>query len=656
LIKQETIQQIMAVARVEEVIEDFVNLRRRGVNMIGVCPFHDEKTPSFTVSPSKNIYKCFGCGKAGDSVRFVMDHESFSYPEALRYLAGRYNIPIEETENTQEEKDAKLITDSYYILNEFAKDYYQHRLFNSQEGKSIGLSYFKERGFTEATIKKFQLGYATGEGDAFTQDAVAKKYNLEHLRAIGLTSQKGFDFFRSRVMFVIHNLSGKVIGFGGRTLSSDKKTPKYINSIESEIYNKRKTLYGLYHAKGPIRKADECIMVEGYTDVITLHQNGLENVVASSGTSLTVDQIKLVKRYTPNIKIIYDGDTAGVKAALRGLDMVLEEDMNVKLVLLPQGEDPDSHMKNLGIEGFNQYLKDKEEDFIFFKMNLLLGEAGDDPIKKSKVLKDIVSSLAKIPDMLKRAVYTKACSSRLDVDESILVSETNKMVKSHLKSKKFEKDRARLQKSRSEDRLVVDADSKSDTGEPTIQSPKIKSGPDESQERDILRVLIVEGNKPMDDNPEQTVAQFILDNTSQFMSDWDNVLFKKLVEKAVGQHKANGSIDIESFKTSGDEEERNLVIDFMSSPYEYADWEEKGIQFNNQKPPETNHTKDAKHATFRFLLKKIERRRTDVTKLIEETKSDPDKSELLIKYLRVLKMLNERRQGIADVFGTALLW
>lgn len=644
----------MAVTRVEEVVEDFVNLKRRGVNMIGLCPFHDEKTPSFTVSPAKNIYKCFGCSKGGDPVRFIMDHESFSYPEALRYLATKYNIEIEETERTQEEKDAKVITDSYYILNDYAKDFYQDNLFNSQEGKAIGMSYFKERGYNESTIKKFQLGYALSESDRFAKTALKKQFNDKHLKTLGLVSQKGFDFFRSRVMFVIHNLSGKVIGFGGRTLSNDKKIPKYINSIESDIYNKRKTLYGLYFAKGPIRKADECILVEGYTDVITLHQHGVENVVASSGTSLTVDQIKLIKRYTPNIKIIYDGDPAGVKAALRGLDMILTEDMNVKLVLLPEGEDPDSQMKKLGVEGFNKYLKDKEEDFIFFKMNLLLGEAGDDPIKRSIVLKDIVSSLAKIPDMLKRSVYTQACSSRLGVDEHILISETNKVVKSNIKAKHFEKERKELQHARSQERLVVEDREADQEASLQIKKPKLQG--DEYQERDLLRVFLTSGNKSMEDSDDETVAQFIIKNIEQFDNDWDNKFYAELKDQAIDQINKKGSIDIDSFKTNKDERIRNLIIDFMSSPYEYANWEGRDIYFNNQKPPEENHTKDARHATFRFLRKKIEWRRTDIEKKINEIKDDPSQLEMLTKLIKVQMILNEKRKEIVSYFGTSLLW
>ncbi|MBL0101122.1 MAG: DNA primase [Saprospiraceae bacterium] len=437
MITQKTVQEVMNIARVEDVIGDFINLKRRGVNMIGNCPFHDEKTPSFTVSPSKNIYKCFGCGKGGDSVRFIMDHEHLSFPEAVRFLAARYRIEIEETENTAQEIEQKQVTDSLYIVNDFARDYFTDVLFNRSEGRNIGLSYFKERGYRESTIKKFQLGYATEERDEFTKKAIDKKFNIEHLRTLGLTSKSDLDFFRSRVMFTIHNVSGKVVAFAGRTLSSDKKQPKYINSPESEIYNKRAVLYGLFFAKEAIRKADECILVEGYTDVITLHQGQIENVVASSGTSLTREQIRLIKRYTPNIKIIYDGDPAGIKAALRGLDLVLESDMNVKLVLLPDGQDPDSFLAAQGTEAFRAYLHEHEEDFIFFKTRVLLDETGNDPIRKTTVIRDIVSSVAKIPDTFKRTLYIRQCATMLDLSETILHAEVNKVIKADLKNKNW---------------------------------------------------------------------------------------------------------------------------------------------------------------------------------------------------------------------------
>ena len=340
MISQKSIQEVISIAQVQDIIEEYVSLKKRGVNLLGLCPFHDEKTPSFTVSPSKNIYKCFGCGKGGGAIQFLMEHDSLSFPEAIRLLADKYNIKLEEDNkhDAEEYAEKKRLEDSYYIINDFAQEYFQNNLHNTKEGKVVGLSYFKERGFLENTINKFKLGFATAESKALTSLAQEKQYKLEYLKELGLSSQKGYDFFRDRVMFPIHSVSGKVIGFAGRTLSTDKKQPKYINSPETPIYNKRKILYGMHLAKNSIRKKDNCLIVEGYTDVISLVQNGVENVVASSGTSLTHGQIRLVKRHTDNITFLFDGDAAGVKAALRGLDLVLENDMNVALVTLPDGE------------------------------------------------------------------------------------------------------------------------------------------------------------------------------------------------------------------------------------------------------------------------------------------------------------------------------
>ena len=380
MIKPGSVDEILNTVKIEDIVGDYVSLKRRGVNLIGNCPFHNEKTPSFTVSPTKNIFKCFGCGKGGNSAQFLMEHESFTFPEALRHIAKRYNIEIEETVASRESIEERQMLDSLFIVNQYARDFFQKQLFETDEGKSVGLSYFKDRGFLEDTIKKFGLGFAPNHNKLLTNTAVSVGHKESLLKKLGLTTSYGKDFFRNRVMFTIHNLSGKVIGFGGRILQKDVKAPKYINSPETEVYNKSKVLYGAYFAKKSIRQNDECIMVEGYTDVLSLHQSGIENVVASSGTSLTVEQIRLVKRYTPNMKILYDGDTAGVKAALRGLDLVLEQDMNVKVVLLPEGEDPDSYLQKVGVTAFKEYIEQEANDFLLFKTKLLLKEAAGDPI------------------------------------------------------------------------------------------------------------------------------------------------------------------------------------------------------------------------------------------------------------------------------------
>ncbi|MFK7947196.1 MAG: DNA primase [Saprospiraceae bacterium] len=452
MITQKTIGEIFETAKVEEVVGDFINLRRRGVNMIGLCPFHNEKTPSFTVSPNKGIYKCFGCGKGGNSVNFVMDHEQFSYPEALRYLAKKYGIKIEEKQLTPEQDVERQRQDSLFIINDFAVNYYHNNLMNSDIGKSVGLSYFKQRGFREETIKKFQLGFAFEKTDHLTLTMVNKGYNLELLKTVGLTSKYGRDFFRNRVQFPIHNLSGKVIGFGGRILVNDKKQPKYLNSPETEIYNKSRVLYGIYFAKKAIRQEDNCFLVEGYTDVISLNQAGIENVVSSSGTSLTIGQIQLIKRNTPNITILYDGDAAGIKAALRGLDLVLEQDMNVRVVLLPEGEDPDSFVQSVGTERFKEYIKKKSADFILFKTNLLLEETANDPIKRATLIKDIVGSIARIPDPIKRSVYVRECSGLMEINEQILVDEANKAVMRLVKNRRKEQDNEQRRKKREQER------------------------------------------------------------------------------------------------------------------------------------------------------------------------------------------------------------
>jgi DNA primase len=450
---RETIDQIQQSIDVVEVIGDFVTLKRKGHYYSGCCPFHNEKTPSFTVTPSKGIYKCFGCGKGGDAIQFIMEHEGASYVEAMAYMAKKYNIEIKEEELSEEQNVEQSEKDSMLVVTNYASQYYVDQLWNSEDGKSIGLSYFKERGFRDETIKKFELGFSHDQWDGFTKDAVAKGYKTEFLTKTGLsierdnandsTEKKFFDRFRGRVMFPIHNVAGRVIAFGARILKTDKTQAKYLNSTESVVYHKSKVLYGLYQAKQAIRKEEECLLVEGYTDVVSLHQSGVENVVASSGTSLTEDQIKLIKRYTPNITILYDGDSAGIKAALRGVDLILQQDMNVSIVVFPEGEDPDSYVQKIGPTAFKEYIKNTKRDFISFKTAISLKEVGSDPIKRAEVIKDIVESIAKVPDAIKRSVFFRECSKLLEIDEQILISEYNKKAiqKGQQEAKKWENDR-----------------------------------------------------------------------------------------------------------------------------------------------------------------------------------------------------------------------
>ena len=431
MIDQATIDRILDAAQIVEVVSDFVTLRKRGVNYVGLCPFHNEKTPSFSVSPSKGLCKCFSCGKGGNAVHFIMEHEQMSYPEALRYLAKKYNIEIKERELTNEEKEVQSNRESMFIVNNFARDYFQNILKNHVDGRSIGLAYFRQRGFRDDIIDKFQLGFSTEGRDALAQEALRKGFKQEFLVKTGLCYEtddhKLRDRFWGRVMFPVHTLSGKVVAFGGRVLSTEnKKLAKYVNSPESEIYHKSNELYGIYFAKQAIVKQDRCFLVEGYTDVISMHQSGVENVVASSGTSLTPGQIRLIHRFTNNITVLYDGDMAGIKASIRGIDMLLEEGMNIKVCLLPDGDDPDSFARKHNATEFQNFIQEHETDFIRFKAQLLLEDAGKDPMKRAELINDIVRSIAVIPEAIVRDVYIKECGQLLRIEDKLLVSEVAK--------------------------------------------------------------------------------------------------------------------------------------------------------------------------------------------------------------------------------------
>jgi DNA primase len=429
MIDHATIERIIDAAEISDVVSDFVTLRKRGVNLLGMCPFHNEKTPSFTVSPAKGIFKCFGCGKAGNSVNFIMEHESLTYPEALKWLAKKYHIDVIEHEDTEEQKQLNDERESLMIVSGYAQKYFTRYLWEENEGRTIGLSYFRERSFRDDILKKFEVGFAPDGKTPFTEAAQKEGYKIDFLEKTGLTIKRDDwmrDRFAGRVMFPIHNLAGRVIAFGGRILKEDKNAAKYLNSPESEIYHKSKVLYGIFQAKREISKTDKCYLVEGYTDVLSMHQSGIENVVASSGTALTAEQIRLIKRFTPNVTIIYDGDEAGIKASLRGIDLVLEEGMNVKVLLLPTGEDPDSFAKKMGASGYLNYIKENETDFIQFKTRLLLKSTENDPVAKARLISDVIRSVAVIPDTITRSVYIKECSKLLDVNEDVLYNEVQK--------------------------------------------------------------------------------------------------------------------------------------------------------------------------------------------------------------------------------------
>ncbi|MEG1617349.1 MAG: DNA primase [Bacteroidales bacterium] len=430
MIDQATIDRIMDTAQIVDVVSDFVSLKRRGANYIGLCPFHNEKTPSFSVSPAKNICKCFSCGKGGNPVNFIMEHEQMSYIEALKFVAKKYHIEVEERELSDAEKQVQSTREGMLIVNAYAQQQFTKNLFETDEGQNIGLSYFHERGFRNDIIQKFQLGYSFEQRDHFSQLALKNGYNKEFLYKTGLSmeGQNGFiqDRFRGRVMFPVHSLSGKILAFGGRILKKNDKLAKYVNSPESEIYHKSNELYGIYFAKGAINKHDRCFLVEGYTDVLAMHQAGIENVVASSGTALTPGQIRMIHRFTPNITVLYDGDAAGIKASLRGIDLILKEGMNVKVVLLPDGDDPDSFSRKQSATSFMNYIQANETDFIRFKTSLLLEQAQSDPIKRAEMISDIVRSIAIIPDQIIRSVYIRETSNMLEIGEEVLIAEINK--------------------------------------------------------------------------------------------------------------------------------------------------------------------------------------------------------------------------------------
>ncbi|MEL7021473.1 MAG: DNA primase, partial [Bacteroidota bacterium] len=621
MIKEKTIQEIFDRVRIEDVVQEFVNLKRRGVNLLGLCPFHNEKTPSFTVSPAKGIYKCFGCGKAGNAVRFIMDHENMSFPDALRYLAKKYNIEVEETELTDEQRQERQERDSLFIVNEFAQTFFQTQLMNTDRGKSVGLSYFKKRGFRLETINKWGLGYAPNQKDLLTSSAVTQGYSIDLLRKLGLTSRFDSDFFRDRVMFTIHNLTGKPIAFAGRILQKDVKAPKYINSPETDIYYKSKVLYGAYFAKSAIRKLDECILVEGYTDTISLHQSGIENVVASSGTSLTVGQINLIKRYTPNIKILYDGDAAGIKAALRGLDLVLEQDMNVKVVLLPEGEDPDSYLQQAGITAFKTYIQDKAEDFILFKTNLLLKEAGNDAVKKANLINDIVGSIAKIPDAIKRSLYLKQCADIMNLEEQMLMGVLNKSITRDRVRKRKQAENERRRKQRLVQQKAADADDFPTTEpaylptvsevEPPVDptTPPVSVHPmgNEFQEKHIAQLLISAGDKWFDETENITVAQYIIGNIEDVIDNFDHEIYQRIVQLTRTRLLNKQSIEEKFFLTHQDEEISQTAINLVSTRYSYSEnWAERyEIYLTTQKMPELNFTKDSINALKWFKLRKV---------------------------------------------------
>jgi DNA primase len=671
MIPPKQVQDILDAARIEDVVGEFVSLKRRGVNLIGLCPFHGERTPSFNVNPARNIFKCFGCGKGGDAVTFLREHENLSYLESLRWLARKYGIELQEVERTPEQLAEIQLTESLYIVNDFGLQHFQHQLFDTDEGKSVALSYFKKRGLREDTIRAFGLGYAPDERDLLIRNARSKGHNIDLLKKVGLCSQDGGrDFFRGRVMFAIHNLSGKVAAFAGRTMSSDKTIPKYINSPETEIYVKNKTLYGAFQAKKAIRQLDECILVEGYMDVISLYQAGIQNVVASSGTSLTEGQLQLIKRNSNNLKILYDGDPAGIKAALRGLDLALEQDLNVKICLLPDGHDPDSFVQEFGGDEFNKFTAANAKDFILFKTQLLIAETKNDPVKRSGLIKDIVASIAKIPDPIKRSVYLRECSNLLEVPEGVLLTEANKLITGSLK--KREEKIARKPEAAS-DSAQFNPSSEWPTEFPPMSSdsdippefhsldfPAKKASSsgarmESVQELDIVRLLIMYGNRMLE-NEKVTVAELILTDIEESLGSFDNPLYGRVASECHDMVSQGKTFDQHYFIQHESSEVCELAINIIATPWEFSpNWEAMwNYPLQNQKMPDLNFDLDMKQALLRFKLQKV-MKMCDLNLARVKTASQSGDDEGMMRYMKIQQKLNETRNEIARQVGTVVL-
>lgn len=640
MINKETVDKIIETSRIEEVVGDFVHLKKRGTSLIGNCPFHNEKTPSFHVSITKGIYKCFGCGKGGDSVRFIMEHEKYSYPEALKFLAKKYNIEVEEIEPSPEQLIADDRRESLYIVSAWAGKFFQSSMWETQAGQSIGLSYFKERGFRDDIIRKFELGYSPDEWDALINKSISEGHKEQYLEETGLAirNDKGklYDRFRGRVMFPIHNFTGRIIGFGGRTLKTDKNVPKYVNSPESDIYHKSNVLYGLFHAKKAIRDNDNCFLVEGYADVLSVHQAGIENVVASSGTSLTTEQIRLISRFTKNVTILYDGDAAGIKASLRGLDMILEEGLNVKVVLFPDGHDPDSYVHEVGTSAFKTYIEKNQKDFILFKTSILLKDAGNDPIKKAGIIREVVESVAKIPDSIKVSVFIRECSSILQVEERALISELNKM---------------RLGKIKKENQALSSQAERSPApfDDPQLASPSL-TDTDEYQEKEIIRLLLNYGHELVhwDGITDTYIAPYVVANLSDI--EIEHTVCRKIFDEYKAKLEEGKLPSEQDFIKHSDSEIAELAISLISSPYVLSEnWFEKRKIYVRKENEDLRST--ILGGIFHLKKRKVDRILKNIRQEIQ-SENDPDNQAILMqRYMQV----KEVEKGISGFLGSVIV-
>jgi len=692
MITKQTIDRVFEAARVEEVIGEFVQLKKAGSNFKGLSPFVDEKSPSFMVSPVKQIWKDFSTGKGGNAISFLMEHEHYSYPEAIRWLAKRYNIEIEETEQSDEEKQKINERESMFLVSKFAKDYFHDTLMNSQKGRAIGLSYFKERGFREDIIEKFDLGYCKDEWDAFTKTALEKGYDIKYLKETGLTivkeggeRERRFDRFKGRVMFPIHSMSGRILGFGGRILVNDKKAAKYLNSPESDIYHKSKILYGIYQAKKEIAKQDNCYLVEGYTDVISFYQSGVENVVASSGTALTADQIRLVSRLTNNITVLFDGDAAGIRASIRGIDLILEQGMNVKVVGFPEGEDPDSFAKSHSTAELKAYLSDNAQDFINFKVSLLLKDAKDDPVKKAGLIRDIVTSISKIPDAIKREVYVQECSRILDISERVLFSELAQTI---------QKDAVQAAKNSKRNQPSLQSNYQSNEEPPKeyfLEQEKARSGMgivkskkkalssvDQLQilEKEIIRLLLLYGNEEVDfvnwvdavdkqgrpilekQEYRNTVSNELYLNLQEDEIEFTNEIFKTVYYELIHQINQDEKISVEYLVGHQEMNISSLATNILmdEETYKLSDWESKEVYV-------TKVSKVLPKAVFDVILRLrnilIKLKIDDIMKEMQtppvpKEEQEGDSNSVIQNPLELINSYNELRNKLAYKLGNVI--
>lgn len=661
--------------RVEEVIGDYVNLKRRGSNLIGLCPLHGEKTPSFNVNPARGIFKCFGCGEGGDAISFVQKHDSIGYVDALRVIARKYNIQIEEAEVTEEVRAEQQKAQALSLVNDFARDFYHEQLTTDEEGKAIGLSYFKHRGYSDETIKKFELGFAPPRGDALKQAALAKGYQREYLKDLGLITKDGArDFLRDRVVFPIHGYSGKVVAFAGRILKSNTKAPKYLNSPETELYNKSKVLYGMHLAKVSIRREDHCLITEGYADVIALHQAGIENVVATSGTSLTSGHISMIKRLTAKVIFLYDGDKAGVKAALRGLDMVLAEGMEVKLVLLPDNHDPDSYVKEYGGEAFRDYVKAESKDFIAYKADLVDEEAKNDPITRANLVQDVLKSVAQVPDPILRAEYTRTIGSRFSLDEATLVQSLNNYL-----SKRYEEDRRKARVSQrnmskqiaqeaapapTEERRMVGPDDypiEAFIGDelPVTTSQAVGQQHvfnDIFRERDIVSLLMKFGEQPFDEEADLTVGDYLCAGLEEVLDTFEDPVCGQIARDCHGRQSRGESIGPSYWTGHASDEVKDFAATVFTDKYVYSEgWFKKfEISLTTQKAPDLNWLPAAKRSIIRFKLVKLLRKMDQTTDRLRKAQEEGD-NKAINRLLRLFSRMEQVKKQLSLELGSVVL-